>query len=140
MQLSRVEEKIECFVVSILPVRAEAEVHNRRYWDILTTSLKDSIKSDAQKIEAFSMEGINILRQQPSTAEELSKASIQYSELLKSTPDMVKIFDDARKKNKVLASWTKEKVNTLDEMSSVWQSFQLVLGNRESVIEEQVRE
>lgn len=125
-------------MVSILPVRAEAEVHNRRYWDILTTSLKDSIKSDAQKIEEFSMEGINTLRQQPSTAEELSKASIQYSELLKRTPDMVKIYDDARKKNKVLASWTKEKVNTLDEMSSVWQSFQLVLGNRESVIEEQV--
>ncbi|CAB3367864.1 Hypothetical predicted protein [Cloeon dipterum] len=137
-RFTTLEEKIECFMVSMLAVRAEAEMHNRRFWDILCTSLRDAVTKEAQKIQTFAMDGINVLRQQPASAAELSRATVQYSELLNRTPDMVREYDEARKKNRILANWTRERVAALDEVAAVWQSFQLVLGNREAVIEEQI--
>ena len=51
---------------------------------------------------------------------------------------MLKVFEEVEKKNKTLASWTKERVEQVGHMAVVWDNFQLMLDNHHSVISKQV--
>ncbi|KAF4526157.1 hypothetical protein B566_EDAN008193 [Ephemera danica] len=137
-RLTCLEEKLECFTVSFLPVRAEAEVHNRRYWDVLAGSLHSSVLSDVTSVESFAQEGTQVLRLQPHTAEEIGKVSRQHAQLLKTMPDMVARHAEAVKKNNVLAAWTKERVEAVDKIASVWETLHTLLDNHDTILSRQV--
>jgi dynein heavy chain 2 len=79
------DEKIECFSVSFLPVRAEIELHNRRYWDTVVSSLQSSIVRDIGVIEKFTTESTEILSKRPQTTEEIGEANAKYAEILKTS-------------------------------------------------------
>ena len=59
-KLPNTEEKVECFSVSLQPLRAELEIINRRYWDILVQTLYNSIMKDITEIESFTQEAVEV--------------------------------------------------------------------------------
>jgi phosphoenolpyruvate carboxylase len=48
------------------------------------------------------------------------------------------VFEEAEKKNKTLASWTKEKVEQVSRMAAMWDNFQTVLDNHQYILSKQV--
>ncbi|GLH06946.1 Dynein heavy chain, cytoplasmic, partial [Gryllus bimaculatus] len=137
-KLPGTEEKVECFAVSFLPVRAEIELHNRRYWDTLVTSLQSSIVRDVTTVEKFTVEATEALSHQPQTVEEIGTANQKHAEIMKKAPEIFSIVQEAEKKNKTLASWTKERVEQVNRMVTKWDNFQTMLDNHQYLISKQV--
>ncbi|XP_068082912.1 cytoplasmic dynein 2 heavy chain 1 [Anabrus simplex] len=137
-KLPSMEEKVDCFSVSFLPVRAEIELHNRRYWDTLVSSLQSSIVRDVSTINKFTTESMEVLSQQPQTVEEIGDANKRHAEIMNSAPQMRQMFEEAERKNKTLASWTKERVEQMTQLASVWDNFQTMLDNHQYIISKQV--
>ena len=79
--------------MSYLPVRAEIELHNRRYWDTLVSSLQTSIVRDIGVIEKFCTESADLLSRQPQTVEEIGEANAKHTEIMKSTPEVTTITE-----------------------------------------------
>lgn len=52
---------------------------------------------------------------------------------------MHRAFESTVKKNKVLASWTKEKIELVNRLIFSWDNFQNNLRNHKSLIARQVR-
>lgn len=52
---------------------------------------------------------------------------------------MMEVIIEAEKKNKTLASWTKEHVDQLAAMKTAWDNFHSLLDNQQFVISHQVR-
>jgi hypothetical protein len=48
------------------------------------------------------------------------------------------VFEEAEKKNKTLASWTKERVEQVSRMAAMWDNFQAVLDNHQYILSKQV--
>lgn len=74
--------------MSFLPVRAEIELHNRRYWDTVVSSLQSSIVRDIGIIEKFTTESTEILSRQPQTVEEIGEANAKHAQIMKTTPQV----------------------------------------------------
>ncbi|XP_046395709.1 cytoplasmic dynein 2 heavy chain 1 [Ischnura elegans] len=83
------EERIECFCVNVLPVRADIEVHNRRFWDLLASSLQAAILHDAARVEQFANGAIEVLQHSsPSLKlEDVNMASARHAQILKEAPE-----------------------------------------------------
>ena len=73
-------------------------------------TLQRSIINDIETIEKFTNEATDNLRKQPQSVEEIGEANLLHKSYNEKTPDMLTIFENADKKNKVLSKWTKEQV------------------------------
>lgn len=76
------EHKIECFTVSTAPVRSEIELHNNRYWDVLSISLYASVMVDVNAIEEFVADSKKRLEYQPQSLDEIGNASEAYRQIV----------------------------------------------------------
>ncbi|XP_063840903.1 LOW QUALITY PROTEIN: cytoplasmic dynein 2 heavy chain 1-like [Scylla paramamosain] len=131
-------ERIDCFTISFQPLRVELEIMNRRYWDILVQSLHNAIMKDINTIEKFTEDAIEVLRKQPQTVEEIANASSKHSEYIKQTEQMVELFNEAERKNKTLASWTKERVEQLSRVTMQWDNYKSLMDNHEQIVARQM--
>lgn len=114
------------------------EIHNRRYWDTLVTSLQMSILRDVSKIENYIAEANQVLNARPRTLSEIGEAHVKHARLMESSSVMMKSLESTVKKNKTLANWTKEKIDQVNKTLSQWDNFQANLVNYQSVIGRQV--
>jgi hypothetical protein len=48
------------------------------------------------------------------------------------------VFEEADKKNKILASWTKERVEQISRMTAMWDNLQAMLDNHQYLLGKQV--
>lgn len=60
------------------PVCHEIEVHNRRYWDTLASSLYMSIQADVAIVAKFIQDATSTLQVQPQRLEDVKKANFEY--------------------------------------------------------------
>lgn len=67
------ELNVECFIVSTAALRLELEIHNRRYWDTLSTLLHSSILFDIANLNKFVEESTNALQHQSSSAKQINR-------------------------------------------------------------------
>nr|CAD7207407.1 unnamed protein product [Timema douglasi] len=51
---------------------------------------------------------------------------------------MLQVYEEAERKNKTLASWTKERVEQLSHVTSLWDNFQTMVDNYQYLISKQV--
>jgi hypothetical protein len=51
---------------------------------------------------------------------------------------MLLVFEEAEKKNKTLASWTKERVEQVSRIAAMWDNFQAMLDNHQYILSKQV--
>lgn len=76
------EHKIECFTVSTAPIRSEIELHNNRYWDVLSISLYASIMFDVIAVDEFISDAKKKLEYQPQSLDEIGNASDSYRQIV----------------------------------------------------------
>ena len=131
-------EKIDCIQVSFAPIRTEIEMLNRKYWDTLTNQLQRSILNDIMTIDEFTKEAMDTLRKQPQSVEEIGDANRKHKEYEEKTPAMLKLFENADKKNRILAAWSRENVDQVSKVTAVWDNFTSLMDNHELVISKQV--
>ena len=132
------EEKLDCISVSFAPVRTEVELLNRKFWDTLVTTLQRSIIHDIEIIEKFATEAMATLRKQPQSVEEIGQANQKHVYYSEKSPEMLEIFENADKKNKVLSAWTKEQMEQVERVTATWDNFQSLMDNHEMIISKQV--
>lgn len=65
-----------------MPVRAEMELHNRRYWDALVTSLQSSILREVSDLEKYTTDAMQILNTQPRTLSEVGEAHAKHAQVM----------------------------------------------------------
>ena len=104
------KDKLQCIIINYAPLRSEIELLNRKYWDILIMTLQRSIITDIENIEKFTADATDNLRRQPQTVEEIGEANLMHKNYQEKTPQMLTMFENADKKNKILSKWTKEQV------------------------------
>ncbi len=137
-RLPTADEKIDCISVGFAPVRSEIENLNRKYWDALVTTLQFSIVSDINGIEKFAQEAMETLRRQPQTVEEIAEANQRHQQYDQTTPEMLETFRLADAKNKILSAWTKEHVEQVGRVTSLWDNYINLMENHEMIISKQV--
>ena len=129
---------MDCISVSFAPVRTEVELLNRKFWDTLVTTLQRSIIHDIEIIEKFATEAMATLRKQPQSVEEIGQANQKHVYYSEKSPEMLEIFENADKKNKVLSAWTKEQMEQVERVTATWDNFQSLMDNHEMIISKQV--
>ena len=132
------DEKINCISVSFAPVRTEIEMLNRKFWDALMVSLQRSIIEDITTIEKFAIEAMDTLRKQPQSVEEIGVANQKHQEYEKEAPAMMQMFQNADRKNRILAAWTRENVDQVTRVTGIWDNFSSLMENHELIISKQV--
>ena len=111
---------------------------NRRFWDALVFSLQSSIIEDITSIEKFSIEAMETLRKQPQSVEEIGIANQKHNEYEKQAPEMMEMFQNADRKNRILAAWTREHVDQVTRVTAIWDNFSSMMENHEIIISKQV--
>lgn len=77
--LNRTERKIDCFTINVGPVCNEIELHNRKYWDTLASSLYASTLADVVCVDKFVQEARKTLQVQPQRLDQVGEANGQYT-------------------------------------------------------------
>ncbi|CAH0388994.1 unnamed protein product [Bemisia tabaci] len=132
------DKKFECFTVSCAPVLSEIELHNRRFWDVLTVSLQSSILRDVALVESFISESRLLLEKQPQSLLEIGDANASYVKIMNSSKEMAKLVVEIEKKNNVLSSWTKDRMEQVADLKISWDNFESILSNQQFVLNQQV--
>ena len=70
--------------------------------------------------------------------DEIAQAQRKYESHGKKTEEMMIILGQAEKKNKTLAVWTKERVDKLAAVATLWDNFAARMENHEQIITKQV--
>ena len=88
------DERIGCFVISLGPLQKEINYVCRRYHDALTSSLYTAIHKEAIEIDNFMSKATELLEhQQSADVEEFSENESRVTELLRTTPEVIRIHD-----------------------------------------------
>ena len=119
-------------------MRTEVELLNRKFWDTLVTTLQRSIINDIEIIDKFATEAMATLRMQPQSVEEIGLANQKHVFYSEKCPEMLQIFENADKKNKILSAWTKEQMEQVERVTATWDNFQSLMDNHELIISKQV--
>ena len=80
-----------------------------------------------------------MLKKQPQSVEEIALASNKHTEYANLTQDMVERFNEAERKNKTLASWTKERVDQVSKVTMLWDNYKTLMDNHEQIVSKQVQ-
>lgn len=51
---------------------------------------------------------------------------------------MVELFNEAERKNKTLATWTKERVEQVSRVTVQWDNYKTLMDNHEQIVAKQV--
>lgn len=81
---------------------------------------------------------MSTLRKQPQSVEEIGLANQKHVYYSEKSPEMLEIFENADKKNKVLGAWTKEQMEQVERVTATWDNFQSLMDNHEMIISKQV--
>ena len=75
---------------------------------------------------------------QPQSVEEIGEANLLHKSYQERTPEMLTLFENADRKNKVLSKWTKEQVEHVHRIGDTWDNFTSLMDNHEDLISRQV--
>ena len=79
-----------------------------------------------------------MLKRQPQTVEEIADANNKHSDYASKTTMMIEKYEEAKRKDKTLANWTKERVEKLQQINSLWDNFSTLMDNHEQIVSKQV--
>ena len=137
-RLPSTEEKIDCITVSFSAIRSEIEIINRRYWDALVSLLQHSIIKDCHNLNRFATESSEGLKRQPQTIEEVGESAARRNEIMAEMSEYDALMKDVEKRNKMLANWTKDKVDQVGKVASKWDNFQSLVSNYDALMSKQI--
>ncbi|XP_065833043.1 cytoplasmic dynein 2 heavy chain 1-like isoform X2 [Oscarella lobularis] len=130
--------KVDCVVVSTVPVKATIDDHIQRLYDSLLSSLRRSITLNVQSIDTFLSGAVDDLSTRPQSVEEIGKANQLHTELSSRRPQIKPLFERAEMKNKLLRSVAGGGSEQLAQLHTRWDKFELMLESHEMMVREQV--
>ncbi|KAK5644080.1 hypothetical protein RI129_007925 [Pyrocoelia pectoralis] len=137
-KLPSTEERVGCFIVGLSWLRSDLESHNRTYWSQLSLSLKDSIAQDVFKLQEYVDTSTATLNKQPLTVDQIGESDASYSDILHQKSQMEGLYQEMMRKSKMLSSWTRERVDSVNRLKGAWERLQNLLENYEHIIAKQM--
>ncbi|XP_017783105.1 PREDICTED: cytoplasmic dynein 2 heavy chain 1 [Nicrophorus vespilloides] len=137
-KLPSTEERVGCFIIGLSRLRSDLESHNRSYWDQLVVTLKDSIVQNVLKLQQYVDTSTATLNRQPLTLDQIGEADASHSNILTERPEMTKIYQEMIQKAENLASWTRERIDSVKRLQAAWERLESLLENYQHIIAKQV--
>lgn len=88
-KLQKTEEKLDCFVINLSPLRSDIEFISRRYWESLTYSLRASILEDIDVLQEYLTNALQVLQHIPFDEEGIIDASAKYERITSEHPKVI---------------------------------------------------
>ncbi|KAK3801155.1 hypothetical protein RRG08_006872 [Elysia crispata] len=130
--------KVDCITVNCTPVKAVIDDHIQRLFDALLNSLRKSIAADVNQIDSFVSGATDTLSQRPQTVEEIGEANSKHSEFSATKKGVKPLFEKAESKNKLLRSVAGGGVESLSQLQSRWDKFEIMMESHQLMVKEQV--
>lgn len=84
--LSRTEERLDCFVINLSPLRSDIEFISRRYWEALVYSLRSSILEDVSVLQEYLTNALQVLQHIPLDEKGIIETSAKYEKIVADFP------------------------------------------------------
>ncbi|XP_058798637.1 cytoplasmic dynein 2 heavy chain 1 [Phymastichus coffea] len=139
-KLRATEIKISCIVIDISTIRNDLELLSRRYWERLALDLRAEASSRLVFIIDFLSSASKKLSHRARTIEEIGEAYEAYSSIKKQSDDIARELEDVSGLGRVLAAWTRDKLDGLSNASTAWDSLKERLDNYHDVMLHQLEE
>lgn len=155
--ISSSEERIDCFVVNVAPVRSHIEYIARSFWETLSISLRSSILEDNSTLHEYITTALNTLQHIPSEETGIISASFKYEKIVEDLPrvrnwifnksltksqvqfsQMTELLKNVQSKNTCLAGWCKETVGSLDSLIAKWEKLLPLIENHHVLLQGQL--
>lgn len=137
-KIQNYEEVIDCFVINLVPIRSDIEFMSRRYWDALSSSLRNSILVDVEIIQDFLQSSLQFLQNVPMNEFSVIESGIRYENMITDLPKIEQLLELVKGKDKCLAGWCKERVSSLNTILDQWEQLQPLIENHSAVLQRQV--
>lgn len=134
----RSEERIDCFVVNVGPVRSHIEFIARSFWETLSVSLRSSILEDNAILHEYITTALNVLQHIPSDDNGIISASFKYEKIVQDMPRMTKLLENVQSKNTCLLGWCKETVGSLESLVIQWEKLLPLVENHQVLLQGQL--
>ena len=99
----------------------------------------NSYQPSFQSIDTFLMDAKDSLSVRPQTVEEIGEVNQKHAELTKRRPEIEPLFLEAEKKNKLLRSVAGGGMESLGELKTRWDKFEIMMESHQLMIKDQVR-
>ena len=150
------EERIDCFVVNVTPVRSHIEYIARSFWETLSISLRSSILEDNSTLHEYITTALNVLQHIPNDESGIISASFKYEKIVEDLPrvriffykislinviiifQMTELLKNVQSKNTCLAGWCKETVGSLDSLIAQWEKLLPLIENHHLLLQGQL--
>ncbi|CAG5115632.1 unnamed protein product, partial [Candidula unifasciata] len=130
--------KVDCITVNTTPVKAVIDDHVQHLFDALLNSLRKSITNDIGQIDGFVTSATDTLSQRPQTVEEIGQANSKHAEFIVTKKEVKPLFEKAESKNKLLRSVAGAGVDSLTQLQSRWDKFEIMMESHQLMVKEQV--
>ncbi|XP_055916348.1 cytoplasmic dynein 2 heavy chain 1 [Eupeodes corollae] len=137
-KLQNSEEQIDCFVINILPLRSDIEFISRRYWEVLSNSLRTSILNDVNMIQEFLQGSMQFLQNVPMDEATITESGMKYEKMTSELPKINTTIEVVKGKDTCLAGWCKERVSALASILQQWEKLQPLIENHAVILQRQV--
>lgn len=88
-KISSTEHRIDCFVINTSPLRSDIEFISRKYWEVLTYSLRSSIIKDITTLQDFLNQAWHALQSVPQMEEQyIEDAGANYERIISELPNV----------------------------------------------------
>jgi len=132
------EERLDCFVINISPLRSDIEFISRTYWEALSFSLRSSILQDISTLQDFVQTSLQVLQNVPMDETGIAEAGAKYEKIVSEMSKMEELIKTVRSKDNCLASWCKERVSAFSGIVLQWEKLQPLIDNHHSVLQRQI--
>lgn len=80
------EDRLDCFVIDLLPLRSDIEFISRKYWETLANTLRASILKDISVLQDFLHNSLQILQNVVLDETGIAEAGIKYERIITDLP------------------------------------------------------
>ncbi|KAJ8675958.1 hypothetical protein QAD02_011744 [Eretmocerus hayati] len=134
------EIKISCITVDTGTIRNDLESLSRRYWERLALDLRAEASSRLVSIVDFLSSSSRKLSQRARTIEEIGDANEAYTHIQTQSSEIVRELEDVSGLGRVLAAWTRERLEGLSNAHTAWDTLKERLDNYNNVMSHQMEE
>ncbi|XP_075248310.1 cytoplasmic dynein 2 heavy chain 1-like [Convolutriloba macropyga] len=130
--------KLDCFVISCVPIRNAIEDLLQQLFDVLIEALKKSALEDVHKIDNFLTEALDTLEKRPQSVQEVTEANTKQHEYTKQKSELQPVFVKIVEKNRLLRMTQGQGVDEVNSLHARWDKFEIMMESFHMMIADQV--
>ncbi|TPX32194.1 hypothetical protein SmJEL517_g04664 [Synchytrium microbalum] len=129
--------KVDCFVVSTIPLKASIDDQLQRLFDALVNTLRKTVQGHLQFVEQFVNSAMEVLSQRPQTIAEIGGAHAAHAQLSLKKNEIVVSLQSAESLNKLLRSVAGSDVDAT-ALAARWSKLEVMLDGHDLMIKDQI--